>query len=189
MNQAIGMIETKGLLAMIEATDTMLKSSEVQLLGKSKVGGGLNTVMITGDVAAVETAVQAGIAGVERLGAGLLAGYHVIPRPEVTAEMFVEQAATPVTEEAEVVEVVEESTEPTEVLLEEPVEELAEVVSEAEEQDPREKMMQELMEMKVVELRKLAKEQTNFSIPNKEIYHTSKEKLVAALVDFLITNE
>lgn len=188
MNQAIGMIETKGLLAMIEATDTMLKSSEVQLLGKSKVGGGLNTVMITGDVAAVETAVQAGIAGVERLGAGLLAGYHVIPRPEVTAEMFVEQAATPVTEETEVVEAVEfveESTEPTEVLLEE----LAEVVSEAEEQDPREKMMQELMEMKVVELRKLAKEQTNFSIPNKEIYHTSKEKLVAALVDFLITNE
>jgi microcompartment protein CcmL/EutN len=72
MKQAVGMIETKGLLAMIEAADVMLKSSEVQLLGKKKVGGGLNTVLITGDVAAVKTAVQAAAASVETTGCGFI---------------------------------------------------------------------------------------------------------------------
>ncbi|MFD1902190.1 BMC domain-containing protein [Enterococcus termitis] len=179
MNQAIGMIETKGLLAMIEATDTMLKSSEVQLLGKNKVGGGLNTVLITGDVAAVETAVQAAIASVERLGAGLLAGSHVIARPEVAPENFIQISAIelPEVEAADMIELIE-------------VDQLEEAtISEKNEATSKENLLQELTQMKVVDLRKLAKEQTNFSIPKKEIYRTSKEKLVAALIDFLITNE
>jgi microcompartment protein CcmL/EutN len=188
MKQAVGMIETKGLLAMIEAADVMLKSSEVQLLGKKKVGGGLNTVLITGDVAAVKTAVQAAAASVERLGADLLAGAHVIARPEVAPELFV-QAKTLGNPKLEPVELeTEETIEVVEVVeVVEPIE--ASYAAEEHEVDPKAALIQELNQMKVVDLRKLAKEQTNFSIAKKDIYRTSKEKLIAALIDFLITNE
>ncbi|MFK4567888.1 BMC domain-containing protein [Enterococcus sp. UD-01] len=187
MKQAVGMIETKGLLAMIEAADVMLKSSEVQLLGKNKVGGGLNTVLITGDVAAVKTAVQAAAASVERLGTNLLAGAHVIARPEVAPELFV-QAKTLEKSELEPVELASEETiEVVEVIEPELLED--NYALEQHEVDPKEALIQELNQMKVVDLRKLAKEQTNFSIAKKEIYRTSKEKLIAALIDFLITNE
>jgi microcompartment protein CcmL/EutN len=187
MKQAVGMLETKGLLAMIEAADVMLKSSEVQLLGKKKVGGGLNTVLITGDVAAVKTAVQAAAASVERLGADLLAGAHVIARPEVAPELFV-QAKTlekPKLDPAELDS--EETIEVVEPIKPEPIEEI--YAAEEHEVDPKAALIQELNQMKVVDLRKLAKEQTNFSIAKKDIYRTSKEKLIAALIDFLITNE
>ena len=79
--QALGMIETKGTLAAVEAADAMLKAAEVALLEKTKVGGGLVTVTVTGDVAAVTAAVDAGAAAVERLGSDCLSARHVIPRP------------------------------------------------------------------------------------------------------------
>ncbi|MGM0125896.1 hypothetical protein IGI37_003297 [Enterococcus sp. AZ194] len=89
MKQAIGMIETQGMIGMIEAADAMLKSSNVHLLGSSQVGGGINTVMIEGDVAAVETAIQSAKASVSLLGEKILLSGHVIPRPEITPETFV----------------------------------------------------------------------------------------------------
>lgn len=79
--QALGMIETKGTLAAVEAADAMLKAADVALLEKTKVGGGLVTVTVTGDVAAVTAAVDAGAAAVERLGSDRLRTRHVIPRP------------------------------------------------------------------------------------------------------------
>lgn len=79
--QALGMIETKGTLAAVEAADAMLKAADVALLEKTKVGGGLVTVTVTGDVAAVTAAVDAGAAAVERLGSDCLSARHVIPRP------------------------------------------------------------------------------------------------------------
>lgn len=79
--QALGMIETKGTLAAVEAADAMLKAADVALLEKTKVGGGLVTVTVTGDVAAVTAAVDAGAAAVERLGSDCLRARHVIPRP------------------------------------------------------------------------------------------------------------
>ena len=79
--QALGMIETKGTLAAVEAADAMLKAADVALLEKTKVGGGLVTVTVTGDVAAVPAAVDAGAAAVERLGSDCLRARHVIPRP------------------------------------------------------------------------------------------------------------
>lgn len=79
--QALGMIETKGTLAAVEAADAMLKAADVALLEKTKVGGGLVTVTVTGDVAAVAAAVDAGAAAVERLGSDCLSARHVIPRP------------------------------------------------------------------------------------------------------------
>jgi microcompartment protein CcmL/EutN len=76
---AIGLIETQGFTAVIEAIDTACKAANVEVIGREKLGGGYITVLIKGDVAAVNAAVEAGIAKVEGLGK-LIAG-HVIPRP------------------------------------------------------------------------------------------------------------
>ena len=81
--EALGMIETRGLLAAIESADVMLKAAEVKLLEKVLVGGGLVTVTVTGDVAAVKSSIDAAAAAVSRLGPELLVSQHVIPRPHV----------------------------------------------------------------------------------------------------------
>lgn len=77
--EAIGIIETSGLLASIEAADAMLKAANVKLISRRKVGGGLVTVIVQGDVGAVKAAVDAGTAAAQRVGT--LVGTHVIPRP------------------------------------------------------------------------------------------------------------
>lgn len=86
--QALGMIETRGTLAAIEAVDVMLKAADVTLVEKTKIGGGLVTVTVTGDVAAVTAAVDAGASAAEHLGEGLLVSRHVIPRPHEELEGF-----------------------------------------------------------------------------------------------------
>ena len=97
--QALGMIETRGLLASIEAADAMLKAADVTLLDRTKVGGGLVSISVTGDVAAVKAAVDAGAASAERLGDGLLVTQHVIARPQQDVELLFrppeEKAAKP----------------------------------------------------------------------------------------------
>lgn len=82
------MIETRGTLAAIEAVDVMLKAADVTLVEKTKIGGGLVTVTVTGDVAAVTAAVDAGASAAEHLGEGLLVSRHVIPRPHEELEGF-----------------------------------------------------------------------------------------------------
>ena len=82
--QALGMIETKGLVASIEAADAMVKAANVTLIGKEHVGGGLVTVMVRGDVGAVKASVDAGAAAAERVGE--LVSIHVIPRPHEEVE-------------------------------------------------------------------------------------------------------
>jgi len=77
--KALGMIETRGLVAAIEAADAMTKAAEVVLTGTEKIGSGLVTVMVRGDVGAVKAAVEAGSAAASRLGE--LVAAHVIPRP------------------------------------------------------------------------------------------------------------
>ena len=77
--QALGMVETKGLVAAIEAADAMVKAANVTLIGKERIGSGLVTVMVRGDVGAVKSAVDAGAAAAERVGE--LVSVHVIPRP------------------------------------------------------------------------------------------------------------
>ena len=77
--EALGMIETKGLVASIEAADAMVKAANVTLIGKEHIGGGLVTVMVRGDVGAVKAATDAGAAAAERVGE--LVSVHVIPRP------------------------------------------------------------------------------------------------------------
>ncbi|MEI7686253.1 MAG: BMC domain-containing protein [Planctomycetota bacterium] len=77
--EALGMIETKGLAALVEASDAMLKAANVQLVGWDKIGSGLVTAFIVGDVAAVKAAIDAGAAAAGRIGE--VVGVQVIPRP------------------------------------------------------------------------------------------------------------
>ena len=82
--QALGMVETKGLVGSIEAADAMVKAANVRLVGKVLVGGGLVTVMVRGDVGAVKASVEAGGAAAKRVGE--LVSVHVIPRPHDDVE-------------------------------------------------------------------------------------------------------
>ncbi len=79
VNGALGMIETRGLVASLEAADAMVKAANVNIIGKVHVGGGIVTVLVTGDVGAVKAATDAGSAAAQRVGE--LLSVHVIPRP------------------------------------------------------------------------------------------------------------
>ncbi len=83
---ALGMIETRGLIGSIEAADAMVKAAKVSLIGKEKIGGGYVTVMVRGDVGAVKAATDAGAAAAEKVGE--LVSVHVIPRPHTEVEMI-----------------------------------------------------------------------------------------------------
>jgi microcompartment protein CcmL/EutN len=82
--EALGMIETKGLVASIEAADAMVKAANVTLMGKEYIGAGYVTVMVRGDVGAVKAATDAGAAAARRVGE--LVAVHVIPRPHENVE-------------------------------------------------------------------------------------------------------
>ena len=82
--EALGMVETRGLVAAIEAADAMVKAADVTLIGTEKIGSGLVTVMVRGDVGAVKAAVEAGAAVAGRLGE--VVATHVIPRPHEDIE-------------------------------------------------------------------------------------------------------
>ena len=88
-NEALGMIETKGLVGAIEAADAMVKAANVTLIGKEFVGGGLVTDMVRGDVGAVKAATDAGAAAAQRVGE--LLSVHVIPRPHAEVEDILPQ--------------------------------------------------------------------------------------------------
>lgn len=81
---ALGMVETRGLVAALEAADAMLKAARVTLLGREQIGGGYVTVLVRGDVGAVKAAADAGAAAAERVGE--LVAVHVIPRPHAEVE-------------------------------------------------------------------------------------------------------
>ena len=83
---ALGMIETKGLVGAVEAADAMVKAANVTLIGRVQVGGGLVTVMVRGDVGAVKAATDAGSAAAQKVGE--LVSVHVIPRPHSEVELI-----------------------------------------------------------------------------------------------------
>ena len=86
MNNALGMVETKGLVGAIEAADAMVKAANVTLEGTEKIGSGLVTVMVRGDVGAVKAAVDAGCAAAQKVGE--VVSTHVIPRPHIAVELI-----------------------------------------------------------------------------------------------------
>ena len=91
MNNALGLIETKGLVGAIVAADAMVKSANVQLVGYEKIGSGLVTVMVRGDVGAVKAAVDAGTVAAGDVGNVI--STHVIPRPHSDVEVFLPVSA------------------------------------------------------------------------------------------------
>ena len=88
-SEALGMIETKGLIGSIEAADALVKAADVHLIGKEQIGSGLVTVMVRGDVGAVKAAVDAGAAAARVVGE--LVSVHVIPRPHSDVELIIPQ--------------------------------------------------------------------------------------------------
>src|SRR4051812_12439374 len=89
--EALGMIETKGLTALVEASDAMLKAANVTLLGWQKIGSGLVTAFVVGDVAAVKAAIDAGSTAASRIGE--VVGIQVIPRPHTDLESVLPRKA------------------------------------------------------------------------------------------------
>ena len=85
MAEALGMIETRGLVALVEASDAMVKAAKVELVGFQKIGGGYVTAIVRGDVAAVKAATEAGARQAERVGE--LVSVHVIPRPHANVDL------------------------------------------------------------------------------------------------------
>ena len=208
--QAIGMIETKGLLATIEAADAMVKSANVNILEKVYIGGGYVSVTVTGDVGAVKSAVDAGVSAVNRLGDNILVSHHVIARPHYELESIIEtkpaiERLEESIEETVSCEVVEETIKEEinenieEEIISEALEEVEalEVVNNSmdleftkEELDKlvEEKGLDEAFEilgnLKVSKIRKLAKEFKNIDITSKAISKEDKDSLLIRLRNY-----
>ncbi|NCB62505.1 MAG: BMC domain-containing protein [Clostridia bacterium] len=190
--KALGMIETRGLVASIEAADAMVKAANVSLQCKEHVGGGLVTVMVRGDVGAVKAAVDAGAAAAERVGE--LVSVHVIPRPHFEVEGILgghePEDPTPAPPPASKREAAPEAEAPAPAEEPEPDPAPAPKAEEAEEPeeasvDPAKLTPAALEEMSVVKLRAVARGLGLTSMTRKEIRFAKKEELVAAIKKFL----
>lgn len=195
--QALGLIETRGLIAAVESADAMLKAADVALLEKTLVGGGLVTVAVTGEVSAVKAAVDAGAAAVRQLNMGLLISEHVIPRPHgelddlvICSTPYKDRVAATDNEpisQPEVVEAVEtpETTETTETseVVEIPADvETIPLTKDAVDRMAAEKgvraVMKELQQCKVIKLRTLAREYKDFGIAGRLVSKADKKILL-----------
>ena len=195
--KALGMIETRGLVASIEAADAMVKAANVTLTCKEHVGGGLVTVMVRGDVGAVKAAVDAGAAAAERVGE--LISVHVIPRPHEELEGILTTPA-PVTPTPKPPKGPEPKPEPPKVApapAPQPAvhQAVPEPQSEPEPEEPAqegeepslrlEDLTDEVLEsMPVVKLRSAARSVGLTSMTRKEIRFAKKEELVTAIRAF-----
>lgn len=176
MTKALGMIETRGLVASVEAADAMVKAANVSLRCKVQVGGGLVTVMVQGDVGAVKAAVDAGAAAAERVGE--LISVHVIPRPHEEVDWmldppFGERAQPPEPPEPE-----PPAPEP------EP-----EIEPEPDGASPADLTDDALAHLPVVKLRAAAREMGLTSLTRREIRFAKKEELLAAIREFQANSE
>ena len=200
--KALGLIETKGTLAAVEAADAMVKAADVTLVEKTRVGGGLVTITVTGDVAAVQAAVDAGVAAVERIAASSLAAKLVIPRPHEELEILftpkgpggktdpgVRDEEEPEAEDAAVGEVVEEVVEEVEDVEESPHPALPEKLDRQTLDSIIEKyVIAEGMAMadglKVTALRTLAREYGELKISGREVSKANKQLLLEELKSY-----
>ena len=205
--QALGLLETKGLIAAVEGADIMVKAADVSILEKSYVGGGLVTITITGDVGAVKASIEAGIAAVKKLGSEFLISNHVIPRPHNELGMIIETKTIQEREETK-----EDSTTDTDIIkndtpLEDNTESITTVISEESElvddenliivndiskfhKEDVDKLVQEngleetiatLGKLKVTKLRNLAREYNKFEIVGRQISKANKNVLIEKL--------
>lgn len=183
--QAIGMVETRGLVASIEAADAMVKAANVQLSNKERVGGGLVTVIVRGDVGAVKAAVDAGAAAAERIGD--LVSVHVIPRPaeDVYNMLQAKADAQPEPPKEPDPDPEPERAKPQPAPVSEPQPEPRAMpqtpppAKQEKEHDQR-VPMEELRKMTVSSLRRLLRKQDFVDINNDEINFSKKGELLQA---------
>ncbi len=178
--QALGLIETKGLVAAIESADAMLKAAEVRLLEKTFVGGGLVTITITGDVGAVKAATDAGAAAAQRVGE--LLSVHVIPRPHEELDQILGSSQMDSPVEAEISEPIQaEAIKPVKAKADTPAEpeELhKETFDKLVKKNGLEEAMTALDTLKVVKLRNLAREYKGFGIAGRMISKADKQMII-----------
>lgn len=184
---ALGMIETRGLVPAIEAADAMVKAANVTLTRKECIGGGLVTVMIRGDVGAVKAATDAGAAAAERVGE--LVSVHVIARPHEELEPMVAPPSGGGDDMPDPVPACDESCE--ENLDETPCAEIehhetASTPAEEPQPEPTEELTPEkLSSMTVTKLRTTARDLNIDNMTRKEIRFATKEDLVQAIGEYL----
>jgi ethanolamine utilization protein EutM len=181
--QALGLIETKGLVAAIESADAMLKAAEVSLLEKNIVGGGLVTIMITGDVAAVKAAVDAGAAAAGRVGEVL--SIHVIPRPHQEIEGMMGAKTQDRSLETEPQEDFDDSSAektPEKEIANSSPKTSGEIDRETADKIAAEKGLAEVMMVlggvRLVKLRSLARDYKDFGISGREISRADKQTIL-----------
>lgn len=190
--QALGLIETKGLVAAIESADAMLKAAEVHLLEKTFVGGGLVTITVTGDVGAVKAATDAGAAAAQRVGE--LLSVHVIPRPHEELDQILGSSqmdppveALPETkeikslEEEEIKPIIKEASKPVKAKADtstEPEELHKETVDKLVKKNGLNEAIAALDALKVVKLRNLAREYKGFGIAGRMISKADKQMII-----------
>lgn len=196
--QALGLIETRGLLPAIECADVMLKTAQVKLVGRTLVGGGLVTITVTGDVGAVKASVEAGVTAVERISYSSLISQHVIPRPHDSLECIIDEKANFAEEQTILVEEQEKSSPLAETVpkLIEPVETPKDNTNSErmilenlhkEEVDAfvqkfgLEKSVDALKSLPVVKLRNLAREYKELDIAGRVISKANKDLLIQKL--------
>ena len=205
---ALGMIETKGLVAAIEAADAALKAANVKIVSSEKVKGGIINIKIIGDVAAVRSAVDAGAAAAQRVGT--LLGMHVIPRPDEALEHFIfslpqekkvskPKSQKPVKKAEPAEEEIENSDSDTEV-----IKEIEDILEDAAGEDISDDLsgidigqlsmdysnlniedseyLSELQKLNVHALRKLARDMQGLAIRGRQISMANKEKLIEEMI-------
>lgn len=202
--QALGLIETCGLLPAIECADVMLKTAQVKLVGRTFVGGGLVTVAVTGDVGAVKASVEAGVTAVRQINQSSLVSQHVIPRPHDSLECIIDENAQFLEEQPLLVEQQEESSFLAKTAIEliesiEPIEAQNEntnfermTLENCHKEDVDayvqkfglDKSVDALKSLSVVKLRKLAREYKELDIAGRAISGANKDLLIQKLQEY-----
>lgn len=197
--KALGLIETKGTLAAVEAADAMVKAADVTLVEKTRVGGGLVTITVTGDVAAVQAAVDAGVAAVERIAASSLAAKLVIPRPHEELEILFTPKGPGGKTDPGVTD--EEEPEAEDAAVGDAVEEVVKEVEESPHPALPEKLDRQTLDsiiekygiaegmamadgLKVTALRTLAREYGELKISGREVSKANKQLLLEELKSY-----
>ncbi|MBV7271322.1 BMC domain-containing protein [Clostridium sp. PL3] len=185
MGAALGLIETKGLIASVEAADAMVKAANVELVGKVQVGGGLVTIMVRGDVASVKAALDAGAVAAEKVGE--LISVHVIPRPHEEIELILHsstQSRMFHQEQRQAKTTMAQKQMSNNIIKEPQIKEKAQepkvlkAINKLVEEKGLEIAMRELDKWTVVELRRLARLFKDLSIAGRQISKANKIKLL-----------
>ncbi|HHY28509.1 MAG TPA: BMC domain-containing protein [Desulfitobacterium dehalogenans] len=176
--QALGLIETRGLLPAIECADVMLKTAQVELVSRAFVGGGLVTLSVTGDVGAVKAAVEAGASAVAKLNPLLLVSQHVIPRPHQEIAGIIgpnpaEKQALPVPQQEKVNLLPSFDQTTTKKEINQVVQEFG-----------LEQCVDALKSLPVLKLRNLAREYKGLAIAGRAISKANKDDLIQQLKEY-----